>query len=105
LLKSVDDSLKSKPKQFLKYVSNVKGKDNNCIQIKVDGQSVTKNKISANAFVNHFKSIFNTSCRTVTLPYTVTTGFLPTALISAGEVSWAIKRLKQPKCVCLDGIP
>jgi hypothetical protein len=35
-LKSVDDSLKSQPKQFWKYVSNFERKDNTFIHIKVD---------------------------------------------------------------------
>jgi hypothetical protein len=35
----------------------------------------------------------------------VTSDFLPTAPISAAEVSKAIKRLRPSKCVGLDGIP
>jgi hypothetical protein len=101
-LKSVDDNLISQPKQFWKYVYNFRRKDNTFTQIKVDDHFVIDPKNIADAFVNHFKSIFNTSCPTITASQPVTTDFLPTAPISAAEVS---KRLKPSKCVGLDGIP
>jgi hypothetical protein len=40
-LKSVDDSLKTHPQHFWKYVSNFKRKDNSFIQLKIDDQFVT----------------------------------------------------------------
>jgi hypothetical protein len=61
--------------------------------------------IAAGAFANHFKFIFNTSCLTVTPPYSTMTDFLPMAPISIAEVSWAIKHLKPSTCGGLDDIP
>jgi hypothetical protein len=104
-LKSVDDNLISQPKQIWKYVSNFRRKDNNFTQIKVDDHFVTDPKNIDYAFANHFKSTVNTSCPTVTAPQPLTTDFLPTAPVSAAEVSKAVKRLKPSKCVGLDGIP
>jgi hypothetical protein len=65
----------------------------------LDDRFVTEPQNIADAVVNHFKYIFNTSCPTVT------TDFLPTAPVSAAEVSKDIKRLKPSMCVGLDGIP
>jgi hypothetical protein len=50
----------------------------------------------ADAFANYFKSMFNTSCLTVTPPYFISTYFLAMAHISATEVSRAILVLNHP---------
>jgi hypothetical protein len=104
-LKSVDDNLISQREQFWECVSNFRRKDNTFTQIQVDDQFVTDPKNIADAFGNHFKSIVNTSCPTVTAPHSLMTDFLPTAPVSAAEVSKAITCLKPSKCVGLDGIP
>jgi hypothetical protein len=65
------------------------------------GQSLPKFII---IIANHFESIFNASCPTVT-PYSVTTDFLPMAPISAAKFSRNLKRLEPSKCDGLDGIP
>jgi hypothetical protein len=66
-LKSVDDSLKTHPRHFWKYVSNFKRKYNSFIQLKIDNQFVTDPKHVADAFANYFKSVFNKTCPSVTL--------------------------------------
>jgi hypothetical protein len=68
-------------------------------------QFVTESENIADTFVNHFKSIFNTSCPTVALPYSVMIDVSPTGPISPAEVSKAVKHLKPSKYVGLDGIP
>jgi hypothetical protein len=104
-LKSVDDSLKTHPQHFCKYVSNFKRKDNSFIQLKIDDQFVTDPKHTADEFATNFESIFNASCVSVNPSGTFTSDFLPTAPISAAEISKAMKRLRPSKCVGLDGIP
>jgi hypothetical protein len=100
---SVDDSLKTHPQHFWKYVSNFKRKDNSFIQLKIDDQFVTGPKHIADEVATYFESIFNTSLSVN--PDTVASDFLPTASISAAEVSKAMKRLRPSKCFRLDGIP
>jgi hypothetical protein len=58
---------------------------------------VTDPKHIADEFATYFESIFNTSCPSVTPSDIVTSDFLPTAPISAAEVSKAIKRLRPSK--------
>jgi hypothetical protein len=72
-------SVKSQPKQFWKYVPDVKRIYNTFIQNNVDEQLVTEHKNIADAFANHIKSVFNPSVPSVTLPFSVTTDFLLTA--------------------------
>jgi hypothetical protein len=71
----------------------------------VDGHFVTESQNISDDFVNHFKSIFNTSSPTITAPQSLTTDFLPMAPISASVVSKTTKRLKPSKHVALDGSP
>jgi hypothetical protein len=78
------------PRTSWKYISNIRRKDNTFTQIKVDDHFVTDPENIYDAFANHFKSIFNTSCPTITAPQSVTAYFLPTAPVSAAEVSMAI---------------
>jgi hypothetical protein len=101
-LKSVDDSLKTHPQHFWKYVSNFNRKDNSFIQLKIYDQFFTDPKHIVDEFATYFESIFNTSCLSVNPSDTVTSDFLPTAPISAAEVSKATKRLRPSKCVGLD---
>jgi hypothetical protein len=58
-LKSVEDSLRTHPEHYWKYVFSFKRKDNSCIQIKIDKKFITDSKHVADAFANYFKSIFN----------------------------------------------
>jgi hypothetical protein len=66
--------------------------------------NVNAMKIIADAFANHFKSVFNTSYQSVTPSDQIASDFLPTAPICAAEVSRAIKSLGPSKYVGLDGI-
>jgi hypothetical protein len=104
-LKFIDYSLRNNPHHFWKYVSNFKKKDNSFIQLKIENQYVTDPKVIADAFAKHFASTFNANYQSITPANLITSDFLPTAPISAAEVSRAIKRLRPSKCVGLDGIP
>jgi hypothetical protein len=103
-LKFVDDSLRNNPHHFWKYVSNFKLKDNFFIQLRVDNQYVTAPKLIAEAFGNHFVSTFNANYQSIILYDLIASDILPTAPISAAEMSRAIKRFRPSKCVALDGI-
>jgi hypothetical protein len=94
---SVENSLKTHPQHFWKYVSNFKMKDNSFIQLKIDNQFVTDPKNITDAFDNYFESIFNTTCPSVPLSDPVISDFLSTAPISAAEVNRAIKRHRLSK--------
>jgi hypothetical protein len=104
-LKFVDDSLRNSPRHFCKCVSNFKRKNNSFIQLRVDNQYVTDPILIADAFGNHFTSTFSANYKSFITSYFIASDFLPTAPISAAEVSKAIKRLRPSKCVGLDGIP
>jgi hypothetical protein len=72
--------LKSKRKQFGKYVSSFKRKDNSFIQTAVDVQIVAEPKNTFDTFPNNFKSITKTFCPLSLSSYTsVTTAFLRAA--------------------------
>jgi hypothetical protein len=60
-----------------KYVSNFKSNDNTFIQIKVDDKFITDPKNIADAFTDHFISIFSTSYPAVIAPHSVTIDSLP----------------------------
>jgi hypothetical protein len=103
-LKFVDDSLRNNP-HFWNYVSNFRRKDNSFIQLKVDNQYGTDPKLIADAFASHFASTFNANYQSIIPSDVIASDFLPTAPISAAEVSKAIKHLRPSKCIGLDGIP
>jgi hypothetical protein len=86
-------------------ISNFKRKDNSFIQLKVDNQYVTDPKLIADAFANHSASTFNANYQSIIPSDLIASDFLPTAPISAAEVSNAIKRLRPSEYVGLDGIP
>jgi len=71
---SVDDILEIEPKLFWKHFSNFKRERDSFSQLKVDDKFA---KNIADAFTNHFKSIFNTSCLIVTPAYSVTSNLSP----------------------------
>jgi hypothetical protein len=54
-LKSVDDSFKTQPQHFWKYVYNFKRKDNSFIQLKIDDQFATDPKHIADEFATYFQ--------------------------------------------------
>lgn len=58
-LKSLDDSIKTQPSDFWKYVTNFKSRDNNFINLNIDGQIVTDSNNIAHAFTLHFESTYN----------------------------------------------
>jgi hypothetical protein len=84
VVKSVGDGLKSQPKQFEKYISNLKREDTLLFKLKWVTNLLQNLKLFLMlCFTNHFKFNFNTSYPAVTPPYSVTTDFLPTEHISA----------------------
>jgi hypothetical protein len=97
-LKFVGDSLRNNPHHFWKYVSNFRRKYNSFIQLKVDNQYVTDPKLIADAFANHFASTFNANIQSFIPSDLIASDILPTAPISAAEVSKAVKRLRPSKC-------
>jgi hypothetical protein len=58
-LKSVDDSLKTKPKDFWKHVSKLKKIDHVVTQVKIGKHYITQAQRIVEAFANHFSLIFS----------------------------------------------
>jgi hypothetical protein len=58
-LKSIDDNLKTKPKDFGKYASKFKKNDHVVTQLKVSENVITQPQCIVEAFAGHFSSIFN----------------------------------------------
>jgi hypothetical protein len=61
-LNSIDDNLKSQPKQFWKYVASDTKRNSTFIQLEVDGTHLAGPYKVADAFAKHFQSIYNTPC-------------------------------------------
>jgi hypothetical protein len=61
-LKSIDDHLKSQPKQFWKYVASFRKRNSIPIQLEVDGTLLAEPYKVADAFAKHFQSVYNTPC-------------------------------------------
>jgi hypothetical protein len=76
-------------------------KHNSRIQIKMNVQFNTKFKDISDAFVNCFKSVFNTPCPSVISPYSVTTDFF-TCGASLCRHSHQCYKASETKCVGLD---
>jgi hypothetical protein len=103
-LKSVDENLKSHPKQFWKYVSQFRKKNTDLIHLEISGTLINKPRDVGEAFATHFQSVYGSSC-SGTFPFiNQSTDVLPLAPISNSDVPNAIKRLRSTKSVGLDGI-
>ena len=106
-LKSIDENLKSNPRQFWKYVSQYRARNSDLTHLDVDGVLLQNPSEMVAAFSKHFQSIYDgsTSYSGTLNSVNYSTGVLPTARISASDVQNAIKRLRPTKSVGLDGIP
>jgi hypothetical protein len=61
-LKSLDENLKSKPKQFWKYVATFRKIKCNFIRLEVDVKHLIKHYDVADEFSKHFQSVYNIPC-------------------------------------------
>jgi hypothetical protein len=61
-LKSIDDNLKSQPKQFWKYVASFRRRNSTPIQLEVGGAHLAEPYKVADAFAKHFQSVYNIPC-------------------------------------------
>jgi hypothetical protein len=106
-LKAVDNNLRTQPKHFWKYISKFKRNDQSVTQIEIGNEIIAEPQLIADAFVDRFPSIFNSSS-SVHVPNNsecVSSDFLNTPYISDSEVQRAISRLRSTKCVGPDKIP
>jgi hypothetical protein len=104
-LKSVDENLKSQPKQFWKYVASFRKRNSNSIQLEVDGNHLFKPHEVADEFSKHFQSVYNNP-GPIVFPTTLSSSeFLPLASVSDSDIIKAIKRLRPSKSVGVDDIP
>jgi hypothetical protein len=102
-LKSIDDNVKSQPKQFWKYVAHYRKRNSTSIQLEVDGTHLAEPYKVADAFAKHFQSVYNTPCTGV-FP-SLSSEFLSLAPISELDICKALRRLKPYNSVGLDDIP
>jgi hypothetical protein len=53
----MDDNLRSKPKDYWKYISELKDNYHALIQLKIDDILITEPQCTAEAFADHFCSV------------------------------------------------
>jgi hypothetical protein len=103
-LKSVDNTLRTQPKQFWKYLSKFKNNYHTVTQIKSGDSFITESQLIA----DHFLSIFNSSSATqihCNPVETTSSDFLNVPFIFDADVRRTIRRLKSTKSVAPDDIP
>ncbi|PNF20051.1 hypothetical protein B7P43_G05268 [Cryptotermes secundus] len=104
-LKSVDENLKSQPKQFWKYVASFRKRNSNSIQLEVDGKHLIEPNDVADEFSKHFQTVYHNPGPIVFPILLSSSEFLPLASVSDSDVIKAIKRLRPSKSVGVDDIP
>ncbi|PNF20040.1 hypothetical protein B7P43_G05817 [Cryptotermes secundus] len=104
-LKSVDENLKSQPKQFWKYVASFRKRNSNSIQLEVDGKHLIEPHDIADEFSKHFQTVYHNPGPIVFPNLLSSSEFLPLASVSDSDVIKAIKRLRPSKSVGVDDIP
>jgi hypothetical protein len=104
-LKSIDDNLKSEPKQFFKYVASYRKRNSASIQPDVDSTHLAEPYKVSDAFSKHFQSVYNTLCSIVFPSLSQSSECLSSALISELDIRKALRGLRPSKSVGLDGIP
>jgi hypothetical protein len=67
-LQSIDDNLKTQPKQFCKCVATHRKRNSTYIQLEVDGILLVEPNEVADAFAKHFLSVYNIPCPGVSPP-------------------------------------
>jgi hypothetical protein len=104
-LQSIDDNLKTQPKQFWKCVATHRKRNSTCIQLEVDGILLVEPAEVADAFAKHFLSVYNIPCPGASPLPSRSSEFLSSAPISELEICKALKRLRPSWTVGLDGTP
>jgi hypothetical protein len=104
-LQSVDENLKSHPRQFWKYVSQFRKKSADLIHLDMDGVVLNEPRDIAEAFSKHFQSVYSSSCYGTSSSLNPDAENLHVAPVLNSDVQNAIKRLRPSKSVGLDGIP
>jgi hypothetical protein len=104
-LKSIDDNLKSQPKQFWKYVASYRKINFISIQLEVDGTHLAEPYKVSDAFTKHFQTVYNTPCTGVFPSLLQYSEFLSLAPISELDICRALRCLRPSKSVGLDDIP
>jgi hypothetical protein len=59
----IDENLKTQPKHFWKYISKFKKNDQAVTQLELGTKIITEPQSMAEAFADHFSSVFYSSCR------------------------------------------
>jgi hypothetical protein len=96
----VEDNLKTKTKDFWKYVSRFKKNKHVVNQLKIGQKVITEPQCIVEAFADHIFSIFN-SPSSVVIPnnaQSLTLDFLNVPPISDSDVKKAIRHLSSSKC-------
>jgi hypothetical protein len=104
-LKSIDNDLKAHPRHFWKYVSNFRKHRPGSFQLNVAGTHVVDPTAVAEAFSQHFQSVYSSCIPMDTPPISNSSDFLSLAPVSDADVCKAIKRLKPSKSVGIDDVP
>jgi hypothetical protein len=103
-LKSVDDSLETKPEGFWKHVSEFKKNDHVFTLLKIGENVITQPQCIVEAFADHFSSSFN-SFSSVVIPnnarFTLS-DFLNVPSISDSDLEQEIRRLSSSNCIIPD---
>jgi phage anti-repressor protein len=102
-LKSIDESLKNNPKKLWNYVSNFRKNKLNSFQLVVDGTHLAEPHQVAEAFANHFKSVydntvFKVSFNPITSFDVASTDNLSVFSVTGADARKAIRRLKPKIC-------
>jgi hypothetical protein len=104
-LKSVNEHLKSQPKQFWKYVASLRKRNSNSIQLDFDGKHLIKPNDVTDEFSKHFDLVCNNPCPIVLQIISSSSEFLPLAPVSDSDVIKAIQLVRPSKSVGVDDVP
>jgi hypothetical protein len=103
--KSLDENLKSQPKQFWKYVSSIKKRNSNSIEFEFVGKHLIKPNDVADELSKYFQSVYSNPCPNVLPTILSSSEFLPLSPFSDSDDVKAIKRLRPSKSVVVDDVP
>jgi hypothetical protein len=106
-LKTIDNNLRTQPKQLRKYISKFNKNYQPVTKTEIGNKIITEPQLIAEAFADHFSSIFNSSS-SVHAPNNsgcTSLDFLNIPYISDSDAEQAISRLHLTKCIRPDEIP
>jgi hypothetical protein len=104
-LKSVDEKLKSQPKQFWKYVASFGKRNSNSVQLEVDAEQFIEPCDVDDDFSNLFQSVYNNSWPVIFPTLSSSFEFLSLVPVSDSDIFKANKHFKPPESVVVDDIP